>query len=511
MGALADVLEARRGEIIDRWTARVQRELAPRELSRSELADHMPDFVKSLVAVLRGEGEHAAWGVGVARDHRAQRLRLGFTVDAVVEEYGLLTDIILEMAREEGCALELEEVQSLTRYMARATAEVASRNAQERKAELRSSEARFEVVFFSSPDPYLLLSPDLTIIDVNEAYLRATMTTRQDLLGQPLFEAFPDNPEDPTATGVRNLRASLKRVLSLRRADEIPVQKYDIRRPLAAGGGFEVRYWKPLNAPVLSAAGEVEAIIHRAEDVTERMRMEEERRRRADFEKQLVAIVSHDLRNPLNAISLSATSLLRRTDVDERTLRTAARVHTSAARALRLVKDLLDFTRVQLGGGMTLERRPIDLHVLARESVEEVQAVFAERHIHLHTAGNARGEFDEARLSQVLGNLLSNAIQYSPPSTPVQVRSSGEEGWVTLEVHNEGEPIAPEALSAVFEPFVRGDVQAGSRAGGVGLGLYISWSIVQAHGGHIEARSTREEGTTFTVRLPRAAASQASG
>ncbi|WP_052517934.1 PAS domain S-box protein [Archangium violaceum] len=127
----------------------------------------------------------------------------------------------------------------------------------------------FQAAFEAAPVPFLILSPDpprFTIIAVSEAYLRATMTRRQDILGRGLFEVFPDNPADPSATGVRNLRSSLERVLHGRAPDAMAVQKYDIRR---REGGFEERYWSPLNTPVLNARGEVTSIIHRVEDVTE--------------------------------------------------------------------------------------------------------------------------------------------------------------------------------------------------------------------------------------------------
>ena len=103
----------------------------------------------------------------------------------------------------------------------------------------------FQALFESAPGLYLVLTPTLTIVAVSDAYLKATMTTREEILGRGLFEVFPDNPDDPTATGVRNLRASLDRVLTNRVPDSMAVQKYDIRRPESEGGGFEERYWRP--------------------------------------------------------------------------------------------------------------------------------------------------------------------------------------------------------------------------------------------------------------------------
>src|SRR5262249_28475703 len=116
----------------------------------------------------------------------------------------------------------------------------------------------------------------LTIVAASDAYLRATMTRRVEILGRGLFDVFPDNPDDPAATGTANLRASLERVLARRAPDTMAVQKYDIRRPAAEGGGFEVRYWSPVNSPVLGRDGQVRYVIHRVEDVTERVRLEQQ-------------------------------------------------------------------------------------------------------------------------------------------------------------------------------------------------------------------------------------------
>ena len=133
----------------------------------------------------------------------------------------------------------------------------------------------FRALFEGSPNLYLVLDPDLKIVAVNDAYCQATMTDRKTILGRGIFDVFPDNPADLTATGVSNLRASLERVLQFRRPDKMALQKYDIPRPASEGGGFEERYWSPLNSPVLDNRGEVSWIIHRVEDVTERWKTEE--------------------------------------------------------------------------------------------------------------------------------------------------------------------------------------------------------------------------------------------
>jgi len=129
----------------------------------------------------------------------------------------------------------------------------------------------FRLLFDATPIPYLVLTPDFTIVAANEARLQATKTVREQILGRGLFEVFPDNPADPGATGVRNLRASLMRVLQNRRPDAMPIQKYDIPRHGSVEGEFEVRYWKPLNSPVFGPSGEVIYILHCVEDVTEQV------------------------------------------------------------------------------------------------------------------------------------------------------------------------------------------------------------------------------------------------
>ena len=134
----------------------------------------------------------------------------------------------------------------------------------------------FESLFQSAPGLYLVLTPDFNIVAVSDAYLRATLTKREDILGRGVFEVFPDNPNDPLASGVRNLRTSLERVLEGKVADTMAVQKYDIRKPESEGGEFEERYWSPVNSPVSGPHKEVRYIIHCVQDVTEFVRLKQQ-------------------------------------------------------------------------------------------------------------------------------------------------------------------------------------------------------------------------------------------
>ncbi len=262
--------------------------------------------------------------------------------------------------------------------------------------------------------------------------------------------------------------------------------------------------WLSLNAqPLFEADGQTLAgVVSSLSDITERKRQEEEARRRAEFERQLIGIVSHDLRTPLSAIILSA-SVLQRTDLSGQQARNVERIVSAGGRATRLIRDLLDFTQARLGAGIPLHPRAGDLHALARAAVDEVQPGYPERRIELVRAGDGDGTWDPDRISQVLSNLVGNALHYSPPGTTVRVETRSEGDTAVLQVHNQGTPIPPESLSRIFEPLERGMEQLEGNNRSIGLGLFIVRQIVRAHCGDIDVRSTQEQGTTFTVRLPR--------
>ena len=238
-------------------------------------------------------------------------------------------------------------------------------------------------------------------------------------------------------------------------------------------------------------------------DASERTRAAAEAARRADFEEKLIGIVSHDLRNPLNVIALGAQALLRGGELDQRTSRTAIRIGASAENATRLVNDLLDFTQARLGNGIPVLRKPIELHAVVHQAVDEILAAYPEREVLVTTTGDGRGQWDADRLGQVLTNLVSNALKYGQTDGVVSVRCVGQHDSVSLSVHNAGTPIAPQLLPVVFEPMRRGTFLTDGPGRSVGLGLYIVKQIVDAHGGSVTLQSNATEGTIFEVVLPR--------
>ena len=303
---------------------------------------------------------------------------------------------------------------------------------------------------------------------------------------------------------------------SLHPADREPTDAA-IQRALDPDGGgdcdVEVRLrvapgqpdrWARATGRGFSRAGGARRLVGTLQDVSERKHYEEVARRQSEFEHQLVGIVSHDLRNPLQAMMMGAHAALMREDIDPALAKTLARIVSSGERAARMISDLLDFTQARAGGGLPVAPRDMDLHEVARHTVGEVQMSAPDRTLWIEASGDGQGYWDPDRLAQIVTNLVTNALAYSPNGTPVTVRTAEDETWMLMEVHNLGPAIPAEVVPTLFEPFRRGK-GAGGNHRSIGLGLYIVKQIVVAHGGTVEVDSQPEAGTHFRVRLPRTA------
>ena len=267
------------------------------------------------------------------------------------------------------------------------------------------------------------------------------------------------------------------------------------------GPGFGC-VWQSIKGVLRQPDGAVYGLFGISRDITARRRQEEEREQEGRLRERFIGVLGHDLGNPLAAILFSSAALLTREPLTPEVRRKVQRIDSSAGRMSRLVKQLLDFTRARMAGGIPLRPSDVALDEVCRRVISELEVAHQERHVHMEVRGNCHGFWDEERLAQVISNLVANALQNSPTGTPVSVRLEGVETLQRLAVHNTGAPI-PESIRAhIFEPFH----QSGSsrRAqGGLGLGHYIVAQIVQAHGGSVEVSSSVEEGTSFVVLLPR--------
>ncbi|MFL5345341.1 MAG: ATP-binding protein [Hyalangium sp.] len=238
--------------------------------------------------------------------------------------------------------------------------------------------------------------------------------------------------------------------------------------------------------------------------VEEGLKREEAQRQTALFREQFLAILGHDLRNPLNAISGNAGLLLRYGGLTEPQRKAINRISISSDRMARMINDLLDFTRARLGGGYPVNRARMNLHDVLRQVVEELEVAHPQRRFVLSLSGNGWGDWDADRIAQAASNLVGNAVQYSPEDSPVEVSARDDGDGVYVQVHNLGLPIPPERLPQIFDPFVRGvEGKSNATRTGLGLGLYITHEIVRAHGGTLRVTSTEADGTRFWMVLPR--------
>ena len=218
-----------------------------------------------------------------------------------------------------------------------------------------------------------------------------------------------------------------------------------------------------------------------------------------------LAILGHDLRSPLGAVTMSAEFMLETGELAEPHLELTKRIDSSAKRMQRMIGALLDFTRSRLGGGIPIERSEMSMEKAVHDAVAEVLAANPTRTIEVDARGGQSGNWDCERITQVLGNLLNNALEHGKGG-PVSVSVSGDDSEAVVEVHNEGPPIPPEELNGIFASMKtsrRSFTPGNASLGNLGLGLYIAERIAHAHGGTLDVESSAQAGTTFTMRLPR--------
>ncbi len=416
-----------------------------------------------------------------------------------------------------------------------------------------SGEIDFKALFESAPGLYLILNPNLTIVTASEAYLAATMTQLADIRNRHLFDVFPDNPDDPSATGESNLRASLESVLQHGKSHSMAVQQYDIRRP---DGSFEERFWSPLNKPVFSEDGRLRYIIHRVEDVSSFMQLKKQqelqRQQTAGLQQQMIEMqaeiynraqeiqlinhrlveevrqrakaeaaviektlqverankeletfaysVSHDLRAPLRIIDgyteIAVADYGRNMDAEgQRILHIIA---SNVKRMGQLIDDLLNLSRTA--------RKDLDIYPVNMQ--ELVNAVLHEQlgYDSKYTVQQKQllpAVCDRNLIYQVWTNLVSNAIKYSstrehPVIDISSVKNDANE--IIYTISDNGVGFNMKYADKLFGVFQR--LHKMTEFEGTGVGLALVQQIVSRHGGRIWADAVKDKGASFSFTLP---------
>jgi len=397
----------------------------------------------------------------------------------------------------------------------------------------------FQRLFSSAPDMLLALLPNdpvYTIVAATECYLQATGTSG-DVIGQGLFETFPDNPDDPSADGVSNLRASLQRVLATKAADTMAVQKYDIRR---VDGSFEVRYWSPKNLPVFDAAGDILYILHRVVDVTEMVQASELHKEMHDRNnamqqevimrsRELAAAnaelrdanvqlgkldqaksaffsnISHEFRTPLTLMlgpledALADTANPLPATQRER-LQLA---NGNALRLLKLVNSLLDFSRLE-AGRLQPHFAPLNISRFTAELAGMFQSAAQKAGVQLNIdcpPVSAPVWVDRDMWEKIVPNLISNALKFTLHGA-IDVRIREQDDHVVLEVADTGIGIPTDEQAKIFDRFHQVSHGNARTQEGTGIGLSLVRDLTELHGGTVSVESELQHGSVFRISIP---------
>lgn len=535
-------LRGRREEVLRSWQQAIRSLPPARCLEPSRLLDHVPALLDRIVELTEQaeRGEPVGPPECIPDMHALERLDEGFDLNEVITEYRLLRRCLLELLGSEPRLLSTAAMEMLHDVIDHAIERSVAAYAKARERTLVALD-RISAAALNGGglDAFLarllkILMETTAAIDTAAIFLREQDTLR-------LRAAAGLEGQAPAGFSVKMDEGFIGKIAAERAPRELRMASSDplVKSPMIRGDGVRALYGVPLEfgGEVIGVAemGSRTAFEFSQEDkllframankatalvayaslretaelaardrqraLAQEQALHAQAQATADFGDQMIAVISHDLRNPLSAILASTQLLFRYGQMSDGQRRAVQRIANSGERMVRMIGELLDFTRGRLGGGIPVQPEPMDLTEACRRVIDEMQVAHPGRPLALRVVGDSRGEWDPGRIAQVVSNLLGNAIQHGHEGTPVQVELRGLPDTVELDVSNRGAPIPPDVMSKLFQPFSRGAADPASKS--LGLGLYIVKEVVDAHGGRIDVRSTEADGTTFTVRLPR--------
>ncbi len=377
-----------------------------------------------------------------------------------------------------------------------AARELAASDAQRRTAE--SARNRLAAIVDSSADAIVSKTLDGIVTSWNAGAERLFGYSSDEMIGQPILRVIPAERQGEEAEILGRLRAgeSIEHYETVQvtkdgRALDVSLTISPVRDDSSAiiGASIIVRE--------ISARKQAEAAVAKARDEAEAAN-----RAKDDF----IAVLSHELRTPLTPALVTVAELETAPPSDPAAMRESlALIRRNIELEARLVDDLLDLTRIRRGK-LRIASAPLDLHVTLRDALAIAEPMLREKNIVADTSLDAHRHLvrgDSARLAQVFSNLLTNAAKFTPDTGCVTIHTANSDGKLRVEITDTGIGIAPEVLPRIFEAFSQGEASITRLFGGLGLGLSVARSLVEAHGGTIEARSAgHDRGATFTVTFP---------
>lgn len=408
----------------------------------------------------------------------------------------------------------------------------------------------YQQIFQTLPALYMVLDPAFNICEVSDKYLEASMRTRGELLGKPVFEAFPENPADIMANGAARLRASLMYVAEHKKIHVMPLQRYDIREPAEKGGAYVERYWMPKNIPVVQD-GQLKYILHVVEDVTSLLeltsrdkairqknseiglRLEEMEERVSDSLHELSVMneklrqvntelmlrskelersnlelsnfamtASHDIKAPFrvvgNYIGLIESKLRNKGLLPEYE-NYFSRIYSARERIAALLDDLLDFAMVS---HKVTPLENVDSRACVQSALDNLESVIQETSAQIEISGSwPKVRAVPSQLGQLFQNLIANGLKFNSGVPHISISVQSTDKHYVFCVRDNGIGIEEIYFERIFNVFQRLNSSADYK--GTGLGLAICKRIVTAHGGAIWLESTPGEGTAFYFSLPR--------
>lgn len=528
---LCDFIRDRQEDILVAWEMLARQQPHAGDLSGPLLRDHLPELLRRIADVVQTVHTGGAESLeGVPDLHAIARLDLGFDLGAVVTEFKLLRSSVLKLYAIDDAFGDMAEIERFNASIDEALRRSVARYATVRARTLLALDQFSQTALGSDNVDVFLPRLLQVVVDTVDAVDMGAIFLWQDgalrvRASIGMLEGFP-HVVLGIGEGFAGAVAAKREPLEFRIASTpalqprglpadtkalygVPLVDHEDLIGVAYIGSRTAYEFAPDDTILLRSMGSrastfiVQAHLRQAERQQREHAQgaEAQLRQAAEFRETFLGILSHDLRGHVAVISNTARVLLASHRLEDRPAEMVSRISRTAERMSRMVRDLLDFTRGRLGGGIPVSVGPGDLGVVVGQVVDELRAAYPDHDLRLDAGGDLRGEWDADRVAQAVMNLCTNAIQYATPRTPITVQVSGTEDSVVVNVENRAAPLPDAELEHVFEPYRR--LAREGRSAGVGLGLFIVREIATAHGGSVTARNAESERVVFTIRLPR--------